>query len=297
MRCKTLTFLIIALSICCQTGFSSENAEENGDIYYKVITKDEREIQGKLIRETEDDITLDTEEMGEITIAKDRIAVKREFSESEFKAAHQTENPLYTRYYFATNAMGLERGKGYYQNAWILFNNVNYGVTDNFSIGAGTIPVFLFGVSAVPAWILPKYTYSISDNFHLGAGAMLGGVFGIGDFDGGGLGYLAGTIGNKNNNLSMGIGWGIGSETDLSRYTVNISGMYRITESSYLITENWTFITPEDESFGIISAGGRWAPGNFALDYGLFRPFPIFDEGSFYAFPWLGVSIPFGGGR
>jgi len=40
----------------------------------------------------------------------------------------------------------------------------------------------------------------------------------------------------------------------------------------------------------------RWAPENFAVDFGLFRPYVVGESigGGFIGVPWLGVTLPFG---
>ena len=49
-----------------------------------------------------------------------------------------------SRYFFAPSGYGLKQGEAYYQNIWVLFNQVSYGVSDNLTVGVGTIPFFLF---------------------------------------------------------------------------------------------------------------------------------------------------------
>ncbi|MCS3632659.1 hypothetical protein GGP55_003281, partial [Salinibacter ruber] len=104
---------------------------------------------------------------------------------AQLKIKTASQNPQSTRYFFAPNAIGIPQGQGYYQNTWVFLNNVNYGATENFSIGAGTVPVFLFGAEALPIWVLPKVSISTPrDNLHLAGGAVFGGVLGAGDSEG-----------------------------------------------------------------------------------------------------------------
>ncbi|TVR29947.1 MAG: hypothetical protein EA390_08880 [Balneolaceae bacterium] len=199
------------------------------------------------------------------------------------------ENPQGTRYFFAPNAIGLRKGSGYYQNAWIFFNNVNYGVSDNFSIGAGTIPVFLFGVSALPIWVLPKLSIPVAaGNVHLAAGALIGGVIGE-DSGGFGLAYGNATFGNRDRNVTVGLGYGYAGDEWSDTALLNISGLYRAGKNFQWLAEIYFLPGIDGSGFGIF--GARWAPENFAVDFGLGRP--LRDAG-FIGFPWLGVTIPFG---
>jgi len=57
---------------------------------------------------------------------------------------------------------GLHKGEGYYQNIWVFWNQASFGVTENFSLGFGIIPLFLFGGEAgqySPIWVVPKLSY------------------------------------------------------------------------------------------------------------------------------------------
>ncbi|TVR14695.1 MAG: hypothetical protein EA391_12355 [Balneolaceae bacterium] len=199
-------------------------------------------------------------------------------------------NPQATRYFFAPNAIGLDKGKGYYQNTWIFFNNVNYGVSNNFSIGGGLVPMFLFGISSTPVWILPKVTLPVSeDKFHIGAGAMLGGLVGT-ESDLIGLFYGVSTIGNRDRNLTVGLGYGYGGGEVSTTPLINVSGMLRTGRRVYLISEN--YFIPEAGVAGIVSFGVRWSSESLAVDFGLFSP--LDDAGDIIGIPWLGVTIPFG---
>ncbi|MAO64462.1 MAG: hypothetical protein CL666_05635 [Balneola sp.] len=202
------------------------------------------------------------------------------------------ENPHSTRYLFSTNGIGLKKGEGYYQNTWIFFNNVNYGITHNFSLGGGLIPTFLFGTTAVPIWIMPKASIPlVKDNLHAAVGGLFGGVVGGGESFGLGLAYGVLTYGNTDNNLTFGMGYGYadGTWADIPIFT--LSGMVRIKEKLYLISENY-FVSADGSGIGLLSAALRWSPDNFAVDFGLIRPTDI--GGEFIGAPWLGISIPFG---
>ena len=65
--------------------------------------------------------------------------------------------------------------------------------------------------------------------------------------------------------------------------------MTRLGQKSYLITEN--YISPGLDA-SVISLGYRWASRNVAVDFALFRP--LEDTDGFIAWPWLGVTLPFG---
>jgi len=258
---------------------------------YRIETREGNIFTGTLVSEDDETVILRVEGVGDITILRTNIRNMILIDQSRMRdGVYWHENPQATRYFFAPNAIGLGKGKGYYQNTWIFFNNVNYGISDNFSLGGGIVPMFLFGVSATPVWILPKVTIPVSaDKFHLGAGAMLGGVIGA-DAELLGLFYGVGTLGDRDKNLTVGIGYGYAGSEVSSTPVINVSGMVRTSRRLYLLSEN--YFIPAADFTGIISFGARWTAENFAVDFGLFRP--LEDAGGIIGIPWLGVTIPFG---
>jgi len=83
------------------------------------------------------------------------------------------------RYFWAPNGYGLKKGEGYYQNYWVLFNQISYGFTDNFSVGVGMLPLFVFGGTPTPVWITPKFSVPIVKNkINMGVGGLFGVVLG-----------------------------------------------------------------------------------------------------------------------
>lgn len=257
---------------------------------YRIVTTDGNVFTGTLISEDDEKVVLKTETLGEITIKRENIRkMERLDSSRQRDGSYWFANPQSTRYFFAPNAIGLKKGKGYYQNTWVLFNNINYGISDNVSIGGGIVPLFLFGSVGTPLWFLPKISVPLADNnIHLAAGAMIGGVVGEGS-GGGGLLYGATTFGNTDRNLTAGIGYGYAGGDISNTPVLNISGITRVSQTVYLISENYVF--PGTDFNGLISFGARWAPENFAVDFALVRP--LEEAGGLIGIPWIGVTIPF----
>jgi len=202
------------------------------------------------------------------------------------------DNPQSTRYFFSPNAYGLKKGEGYYQNVWVLVNSFAVGVTDYFSIGGGMVPLFLFAGSPTPVWITPKFSIPVSkDKFNLGGGALLGTVLGEQE-TGFGILYGISTLGSKDKNVSLGLGYGYAGGSWAKAPMINLNTMIRFGPKGYFISENY-FIQTEGTTALIFTLGGRHIIQNAGLDYGLVIPI-ISDMGSFIALPWLGITIPFG---
>ena len=272
-------------------------AQAQDTTLYRVVTHDGNTYVGTIVSEDDQQIVLNTDELGQITIQRSKIKKMIEIDPARLKGdgEYWFENPHSTRYLFSTSAIGLKSGEGYYQNTWIFFNNVNYGFSDNFSLGAGLIPTFLFGGGATPVWLLPKVSIPLAtDNLYVAAGGMFGGIVGDGESFGIGLAYGALTAGNSDKNITFAVGFGYGDGQWSDVPLFNLNGMLRLNRNMYLISENY-MISVGGETAGFLSGALRWAPENFAVDFGLFRPYVLGESIGldFIGIPWLGVAIPF----
>jgi hypothetical protein len=236
-------------------------------------------------------IHLKIDKLGEISILKTDIIRQTIASGSKIKSGYfWFENPQASRYFWAPNGYGLKKGEGYYQNIWVMFNQVHYGVSNHLSVGAGFIPIFLFGVGATPAWMTLKFSYPlVKDKVNFGSGALIGDVIGE---PGSTFGILFGisTFGSIDKNISFGLGYGFAGGNFADKPIININGMYRLGPKGYILTENY-FINADGKSIVILSIGGRRIIKRTSLDFGLFAPLNIMDQ--FIAIPWLGFTVPF----
>ena len=262
--------------------------------WYRVITTDDNEFYGPITFEDEDGLKIQTELLGELYIPQQHIKLKELLSEQSKQAGEVwLENLQATRYFWAPNGYGLQKGEGYYQNVWVLFNQASVGITDNISVGAGVVPLFLFGGAPTPVFAVPKFSIPVvKDKFNVGGGAIVGTILGE-DVDVGpvGIGYAVATVGPRDMNATLGVGYGFadGESTDFP--IITLGAMARVTKRTYLMTENY-FIKDEDFTAGLISIGGRTVFQRIALDYG--GIIPVSDEfDELFVFPWLSLSVPF----
>lgn len=258
-----------------------------------IETRDGNEYIGTILYEDEEKLVLSTGDLGEITILLKNIIKRVEIKPGQMvNGKFWFENPQATRYFWSPNGYGLKKGEWYYQNVWVFFNQVSSGITENFSIGAGMIPLFLFAGTSTPVWITPKISVPlVEDRLNLGAGGLLGAVIGE-EQSGFGILYGLSTFGSKDTNITLGLGWGYAAGEMANRPIVSLSGMVRTGERGYLLTENY-YISSGDFTLGLISAGGRRMIKKVGLDFGLGIPIAS-DMDSFLAFPWLGFTVPFG---
>jgi hypothetical protein len=261
---------------------------------YRVETKDGNEYLGKILFEDPDKITLITKTLGEIKINKMDILKIEAIRSSQVKnGVLWFDNPQASRYFWMPNGYGVKKGEGYYQNVWIFFNQFTVAPTDNFSIGFGIVPTFLFGAST-PAWVTGKFSIPVvPDKFNIGAGILAGTVLGE-ENSGFGIAYGMTTFGSRDTNLSIGLGYGQTSGDWAKHPTISVSALIRTSNRGYFITENYLIGTGEDPLV-LISFGGRRIVKKVGIDFGLFLPFSTGMD--FIAIPWLGLTVPFGSSK
>lgn len=257
-----------------------------------IETRDGNQFVGAIVERTPEVIRLKTESLGIINILMNQVKEIREvLPERVRQGVVWMENPQDTRYLWAPNGYGLRKGEAYYQNIWIFYNQVSVGLANNFSIGAGTVPLFLFGGAPTPVWITPKVSFPIvKESLNVGAGLLLGTVIGASDATFG-IAYGVSTFGKRDENISIGLGYGFLAGEWANTPLIEVGGMARISRRTYLMSENY-YIQAGGDSFLLLSAGGRTVWNTIALDYALL--IPAVSEGSFIAIPFLGITIPMG---
>ena len=261
---------------------------------YRIETREGNTYMGQIISQDSVKLIFDSDKLGEIKIMQADIKKMHPIDKTKIKdGEYWFENPQATRYFYSPNGNALKKGEGYYQNVWVLFNSFAVGLEDNFSIGGGVVPLFLFAGAPTPVWITPKLSIPVTrDKLSLGAGGLLGTVVGE-DNTGFGILYGISTFGSKDKNLSLGLGYGYAEGEWAKTPMINLSGMFRIGPRGYLLTENY-FIKTGNTTTTLLWLGGRQIIKDWGLDYGLIIPINSELE-DFIAIPWLGITIPFGG--
>ncbi|QNF32450.1 hypothetical protein HUW51_06800 [Adhaeribacter swui] len=285
-----LSLAVLLLSLTAKQASAQTATDTTG--LYRIETSDGNEYFGKIIIEDSTGIQLRTEKLGTIRIARPDIKTMITVNAKNLKnGTYWFDNPQSTRYLFSPNGYGLRAGEGYYQNIMVVVNQISVGITDNVSIGLGTVPLFLFGTST-PVWVLPKVSFPVvKDKFNVGAGALVGTVMGE-ESAGFGIVYGITTLGSRDKNISLGLGYGYAGGDWARTPTFTLSGMLRTGNRGYLLTENY-LIGSADGSIGLITCGGRRIIKKVGLDFGLVLPTGS-EIDTFIAIPFLGLTVPFG---
>lgn len=287
---KVIFFLFLFLLHYVAVG---QTGSPNDTLKYRIETQDGNEYIGIIKEETPEYLIVVTDNLGELKINIKDIKRKTSLGKAR-KVGNQywLENPQETRYFWQPNGYGLKKGEGYYQNVWVLFNSFAVGVNDYFSIGGGIIPLFFFAGTSTPVWITPKFSIPVKENtYNVGLGVLAGTVLGE-EEAGFGILYGINTFGTRDNNVSIGVGYGYTGDELADSPTITLSAMFRTGARGYFITENY-YISAGNDSFLLLSFGGRRIIKKVGLDFGLFIPAGV-DSDSFIAIPWLGLTVPFG---
>jgi len=184
---------------------------------------------------------------------------------SNFNLSAQNTDSVKTihsnRYLFAPSAFGIVKGAKSYTNIDLFIQDFQFGISDRFSIGAGT------SIALNPVYIMPTYTYQINDKSALAVGDLILCTT-YDNFNYGNLFYGLYTRGNIDNNFTIGAGlWTsklgkyetetIEQTPDLSfvEYSVkintispafNFSVQLRLSQNTYFISENYWFMINMD---------------------------------------------------
>ncbi len=264
---------------------------------YQVTLHDGTVLKGVLLNETASEITLRTENVGVVTLLRSRVKEIKKYNAAQVKnGVYWFPNPHATRYFFAPSAFNLKRGEGYYQNAYIIFNSVNYGVTDNFSVGGGIEFISLFASLATGSFqpiifVTPKVGFKVAERVNVGGGLLyvrIPDFFDSGTGNHIGLAYGVGTYGTTDHNVTLGGGFGVFEGQVTSRPIITLNGMTRVGRNISLVTENWfapfqrhrnTIPGVTESSYyyeGVFSYGLRFYGEILSVDLGLINNPDIF---------------------
>jgi hypothetical protein len=153
------------------------------------------------------------------------------FADSEFMVPFNHHN---SRHFFSPTSYNLRRGELYYSTLFFLVHDFQYGITDKLSFGMGTT---LF---PLPFYITPKYSQPIDAKSTISVGSiMLVGAWGLDFF--GNLAYATYTRGNQFDNITFGAGhlYFEAEGFHTNNLVANLSGMKRLSDHFYLVSENY----------------------------------------------------------
>lgn len=214
------------------------------------------------------------------------------FSQSQ-DSVRLAPNPIANGVFLAPSGFGPEKGELYYQNLTLFFNQIQYGASDQFSIGL-TFELFSLFTAIDSGFYQPGFAVYpkveipvVEDNVHLGLGAMFVEIPDSDEFLD--LGFVLGsaTYGKEDRHISAGLGFGL-VDGDFSVQPIFLcSGQYQLTNRWHFMSEN---IWIPAGRLGLFNFGFRYRGRQVHWDVGLIV---AGEQGkSFDRLPLLGLVVP-----
>lgn len=170
------------------------------------------------------------------------------------------EDPAGTRLFFAPTGRSLKAGEGYFGVYELFFPFLTYGVTDYFTIAAGT-PVIPDAIGEF-AYVAPKLTLIRGERVNVGTGVFAG--FAEGEM--GGIAYAVGTFGDRDDAVTAGAGFAFGGGEFFDEPLLMLGGEMRVGTQLKVLTEN--YLVP-GESGALVSGGVRFFGERISADVGV----------------------------
>ena len=258
--------------------------------YVRLFLQNGGMYEGEVLEIDESTFLINTLELGKMRITKTDISsityiTADEVGKMTFSNRTGDINPQPTRYFFAPSGLQLKKGEGYYQNAWLIYNQVSYGVSDHLTVGMSMTP---FGTGGTV-----KFGGKLSDKVNVSAGGIALVPF-TGDSPVG-IGFANITFGDERKNLSISSGVGFSDGGD-NITLLNVSAMLEVSSSLWIITENYQIFQTSSysgnpDNVTIISMGIRRASQkrDVLWDYALVA----IPSEEIFGIPWLSCTIPF----
>jgi hypothetical protein len=126
---KIFTRCLFLSLLCLLPFFMMAQPQTDSTALTRVEMNDE--FIGHIVSQDTSILILQTDKLGNLTFnKKDIVKITPIHTENIKKGEYWFENPQSARYLWSPNGYGLKKGEGYYQNIWVLFNQVSYGVTN-----------------------------------------------------------------------------------------------------------------------------------------------------------------------
>ncbi|KAA9340303.1 hypothetical protein [Adhaeribacter soli] len=237
----------------------------SGKVYY-VILSNGMKFFGTVAEKRASEYVFNTEYFGTITATFGNIRYMKEVENRLKSGYYWVPNPHDSRLYFGPTGRGIPRGEGYVQTIYGYLNSINYGITDNISIGSTFLLMPFLPLENNIFALTPKISFPTTENTNV-AGGVLFVNFLEEQF---GLLYSAGTYGNKSDHITAGIGFAFFNGNVSSTPLVMLGGVKRMSNRLAFMSENYILSVPGDRTYGFGLYGLRFIWPRTNLDLGGF---------------------------
>jgi hypothetical protein len=274
---------------------------------YRVTLRTGTTFAGTLRATRPQELEFSTKDPGAVIIPRSQIRSMELVPQVE--VADATRHPTWgyvgngTRVFFAPTARGLRAGEGYFQTIDLFLLGLNYGITDNVSVGILASAIPGIGLDNQLVAITPKVSYPISTKLSVGAGVLYARIptfdsYGTSSGYGAGVAYGLLTTGSADNNFTVGLGYGFSGGRDDQGFGKSpvavISGATRVSKRISLMSENYLITSGSGGLAGLYGIRLNWPRTTFGI--GSFYVAPFEGNGVFgYMYPvYLDLAFRFG---
>ena len=267
LRRSALPLLLFAAALSPGRAAAQDPAPQAAaDSLYEVRLSDGSILYGRVTEQTADEVVIVTESGTTVRVRRAQVASMERVRGRVVAGQVWNDDPHATRLFFAPTARAIPRGEGYLGVYELFFPFVSYGVTDRFTISAGT-PIVPEAIGEV-FYLAPKLEVVRTPGVSAAVGVLA--LFAPSEVDGSvGLVYGVGTFGGPDRALTVGATLPFvlsEGDNDLGRQpAVMIGGESRLTRRTKLLTENY-FVPGEGGS--VLSGGIRFFGERLSADFG-----------------------------
>ena len=253
----------------------------------EIITRDGNEYIGEIVSENEQEIVLKTPSDITLTIPKNKILKRNEFSGKVVEGKLFRPDPNKSMYMFAPSAFPIGDQKSYCRDFCLFFPSYNSGFGDNISVQLGAFWFPGMMIEDMPLVGSVKISLPSFAKAQFAGGIMYIRFPGFDDGTSMGMGFtfVTGTIGDNFTHASASLGWGYtqfeGEWDFMNDPILVLASNYRMSDNFALVYEGW-FLPDFEVDFQPMMGSLRFFGKRFSFDFGgLFfldmegLPFPL----------------------
>lgn len=260
---KFIKASVLVMSLLCCTVIFAQDSEEIPKKIYRITLKSGDVIYGELLSRSSEEIVITSEMYGQLTIPQKKI--------KELKRYHQRLNDEFAEETLITSSFNLlsptaytlKKGESYLANKYLFYNQVNYGITDNFQIGAGFEFLSMLFSNNPTFFVSLKGHKEIADHWKVSANAFYayGNLLSNQTLTGS---LVSTTYGTVKNNITLGTGMIYYDKKWQQKPGITLALVKQITDKISFISDN--FYLPMFDNSLYYSYGFRVFGEEIALD-------------------------------
>ncbi len=315
MKLLLKTFIVMLFLFLANSLYANEPIKNKIDSLDECIVtlKDGSALIGKIISSNSVEIKLQTIS-GIITINQSNIvSIVLKKNSIKYNNYNQNYNQNYNstnerfgnyekppsievnhKYFWTNNYMGIKKNEFYFQNIWVLYNGLDYGISDNFSIGGGLLFAGIVGFVNIHF----RSQVEVAENFNVGVAynyfvaTSIYNNFSL-NSSSEKIGFLSGgfTYGNEKANISLGVGRFNSNEESLlnnkNELGFSVSGSVKISTNTSIVSDNLIW----SNELNLYCLGFRLNSSKSCKDFGLmnFRTFNSYGSNSTFI-PYIALN-------